>query len=101
MDAVINTAYGGGFLGLGYYVTTRPSTGVYSEATTWALDNWGQYLLACSSKDGKIYEWQLNTSVLPTALTNAPVGNNSMLVTEERFVFALGAGVNPRKVQCC
>ena len=67
VDAVINTAYGGGFWGLGYYGTTRPSTGVYQEATTWALDNWGQYLLACSSKDGKIYEWQLNTSVLPTA----------------------------------
>ena len=101
VNAVINTAFGGGFWGLGLYGTTRPNTGVYQEATTWALDNWGQYLLACSSKDGKIYEWQLNTSVLPTALTNAPVGNNSMLVTEERFVFALGAGGNPRKVQWC
>jgi len=101
VDATINTAYGGGFWGLGFYGTTRPSTGVYSEATTWALDNWGQYLLACSSKDGKIYEWQLDTGVLPTALTNAPVSNNSMLVTEERFVFALGAGGNPRKVQWC
>ena len=101
VNAVINTAFGGGFWGLGLYGTTRPSTGVYQEATTWALDNWGQYLLACSSKDGKIYEWQLNTSVLPTALTNAPVGNNSMLVTEERFLFALGAGGNPRKVQWC
>jgi hypothetical protein len=101
VDAVINTAFGGGFWGLGFYGITRPSTGVYQEATTWALDNWGQYLLACSSKDGKIYEWQLNTSVLPTALTNAPVNNKSMLVTEERFVFALGAGGNPRKVQWC
>ena len=101
VDAAVNVAFGGGFWGLGLYGITRPSTGIYQEATTWALDNWGQYLLACSSKDGKIYEWQLNTSVLPTALTNAPVGNNSMLVTEERFVFALGAGGNPRKVQWC
>jgi len=101
VDATINIAYGGGFWGLGFYGITRPSTGIYQEATTWALDNWGEYLLACSSKDGKIYEWQLNTSVLPTALTNAPVGNNSMLVTEERFIFALGAAGNPRKVQWC
>jgi hypothetical protein len=101
VNAVVNVAFGGGYWGTGMYGITRTSTGVYQEATTWALDNWGQYLLACSSKDGKIYEWQLNTSVLPTALTNAPVSNNSMLVTEERFVFALGAGGNPRKVQWC
>ena len=101
VDASVNVAFGGGFWGLGLYGITRPSTGVYEEATTWALDNWGEYLIACSSTDGKIYEWQLNTSVLPTALTNAPVGNNSMLVTEERFVFALGAGGNPRKVAWC
>jgi hypothetical protein len=55
-------------------------------------------LLACSTKDGKIYEWTLDTAVLPTVLANAPINNKSMLVTEERFVFALGAGNNPRKV---
>lgn len=32
---------------------------------------------------------------------NAPTDNLGMLVTEERFVFALGAGGNPRKVQWC
>jgi hypothetical protein len=39
----------------------------------------------------------------PTALplANAPIDNNSIVVTEERFVFALGAGGNPRKVQWC
>jgi hypothetical protein len=39
----------------------------------------------------------------PTAqpLANAPVDNESVVVTEERFVFALGAGGNPRKVQWC
>jgi len=97
----LNEGYGGGYYGVGAYGVAPISTGIYEEATTWALDTWGQYLLACSSKDGKIYEWQLNTSVLPTALTNAPTGNNSMVVTEERFVFALGAGGNPRKIQWC
>ena len=101
VNASVNVAYGGGFWNNGIYGITRPNTGIYQEATTWALDNFGQNLLACSSKDGKIYEWALNTSVLPTALTNAPVSNNSIVVTEERFVFALGAGGNPRKVQWC
>jgi len=100
-DALINLAYGGGYYGTSYYGREPKTSGVYAEATSWALDTWGEYLLACSSEDGEIYEWQLDTAVLPTALTNAPVSNVSMLVTEERFVFALGAGGNPRKVQWC
>jgi hypothetical protein len=99
LGATKNLGYGGGFHGLGNYGTAPTSSGVYQEATTWSLDTWGEYLLACSSEDGKIYEWTLNTASLPTALTNAPISNASMLVTEERFVFALGAGGNPRKVQ--
>lgn len=101
LDATTNTGFGGGFFGTGNFGTARPSSGIFQEATTWSLDNWGEYLLACSTKDGKIYEWQLNTSVLPTALSGAPTGNRAMVVTEERFVFALGAGGNPRKVQWC
>lgn len=34
-------------------------------------------------------------------ITNAPINNKSQLVTEERFIFALGAGGNSRKVQWC
>jgi len=98
-SAVVITGYGGSYYGTGYYGTKRADAGVYSLATTWALDNWGENLLGCTADDGKIYEWTLDTAVLPTALTNAPVDNRSMLVTEERFVFALGAGGNPRKIQ--
>jgi len=100
-SATQNTGYGGTYYGTGLYGKSRPASGVYDEADTWSLDNWGEYLLACSTSDGKIYEWQLDTAVLPTALTNAPTNNVGMFVTEERFVFALGAGGNPRKVQWC
>jgi hypothetical protein len=34
-----------------------------------------------------------------TVLSNAPTSNRGIVVTEERFLFALGAGGNPRKVQ--
>ena len=34
-------------------------------------------------------------------LTNAPINNKGIVVTEERFIFALGAGGNSRKVQWC
>jgi hypothetical protein len=95
---VLNLGYGGGPYGLFSYGTPRPDTGTVTPATTWSLDNWGEFLLACSNADGKIYEWDLNTANDGVALANAPVSNKGVLVTAERFVFALGAGGNARKV---
>ena len=97
----VNVGYGGGPYGLGTYGTPRSDSGVYAPVTTWSFDTWGEDLIACSSSDGKIYEWGLNPAVLPTAITGAPTDNAAALVTEERFLFALGAGGDPRKVQWC
>ena len=99
LSGAINTGFGGGFYGSTNYGSAPTSSGVYSEATTWSLDTWGEYLLAVSSTDGKLLEWQGNTGVKAQTVSNAPTGNNAMVVTEERFVFCLGAGGNPRKVQ--
>lgn len=100
-DAALNLGYGGGFYGTGYYGTTRPSTGTYSEATSWSLDNWGEYLVGVHYDTGNIVEWQLNPSNVAAVVSNAPTNNLGLIVTEERFLFALGAGDNPRKVQWC
>lgn len=103
VDSQAQNGYGTWLYGQSAYGTPRPqfsSTGVV-PATTWALDNWGEYLLACRNDEGKIYEWQLNTANRAAVVTNAPTGNSSIVVTPERFVFALGAGGNPRKVQWC
>jgi hypothetical protein len=35
------------------------------------------------------------------AIANAPTGNSGLIVTEERFIFALGSGGNPRKISWC
>ena len=99
LNAVSNVGFGGGFYGLGFYGTARADTGNYSEATTWSLDNFGSYLVACSTADGRLLEWPLNTGVDAAPIANAPTDNLGLLVTEERFLFALGAGGNPRKVQ--
>jgi len=101
VNGSLNLGYGGGFYGHGNWSSAPTSSGVYAEATTWSLDTWGEYLMACSSKDGKIYEWQLNTGVVAQVVANAPVNNKGLVVTEERFVFALGAGGNPRKIAWC
>lgn len=100
-NAGINIGYGGNFYGNGYYGTQRESNGVYEEATTWALDTWGEYLVACSVDDGKLYEWQLSSSAVAAVIANAPINNLALVTTAERFLFALGAGGNPRKVQWC
>lgn len=96
---VTNAAYGGGLYGVDTYGTARTETGVPDEATTWTLDNWGEYLIACSYDDGNIYEWQLNTGTPAATIANAPTGCLGAITTYERFLFALGAGGNPRKVQ--
>jgi len=102
-DAATNTGYGGGFYGYGFYGQPIQSSenSVPQEATTWSLDNWGEYLVACHYDDGRLLEWQLNTASNAAPITNAPTDNLGLVVTEERFVFALGAGGNPRKVQWC
>lgn len=100
-DATVNLGYGGGFYGTAAYGIARPDTQNYLPATTWSLDTWGQYLVACSDKDGRLLEWQLNTASDAAPITNAPTGCAGLVVTEERFLFALGAGGNFRKVQWC
>jgi hypothetical protein len=102
-DATTKTGYGYSTYGSFAYGVARPDLGGLIPATTWSLDTWGEYLVACSSADGKLYEWQLGftTPTLAAAITNAPTGNKALLVTAERILFALGAGGNPRKVQWC
>ena len=61
-DAAVNIGYGYGFYGAGTYGTPRPDTGNIVEATTWSIDNWGEYLVACSTADGDLIEWQLDAT---------------------------------------
>ena len=102
-DAILKTGYGYSDYGKFSYGVARPDLGSITPATTWSMDTWGEYLIACSNADGKLYEWQLGftTPTLAAVITNAPTSNKAVLVTAERIMFALGAGGNPRKVQWC
>lgn len=71
------------------------------DPATWSLDTWGQYLVGCSSADGALYEWQLDTGTPAAALSNAPSGCQSLVVTDERFIFAIGAGGEARRIEWC
>lgn len=94
----ISVGYGTGTYGSGTYGTSRANN-TYTEVNTWSLDNWGEYLVACSTGDGRLLEWDLNTANNAAAISNAPTNCTGLLVTEERIMFALGAGGNPRKIQ--
>lgn len=98
VDATGFTGYGGSTYGTGLYGLPSQEATDITPATTWCLENWGQYLLAMTPYDGKIYEWQLDGATPAAVLSNAPTGCSGMMVTEERFVFAFGAGTNPRNV---
>lgn len=103
-DAAANSGYGGGAYGSGYYgqAIQQSDDSVLQEATTWSLDNFGEDLVACHYDDGRILIWDSSaTPATASALTNAPTENLGLVVTEERFIFALGAGGNSRKVQWC
>jgi hypothetical protein len=102
-DAVSKLGYGYGTYGSFAYGVARPDLGSLTPAATWSMDTWGEYLVACSDADGKLYEWQLGFSspTLAAAITNAPTSCAAVMTTAERFVFALGASGNPRLVKWC
>jgi len=102
-DAATKTGYGYSTYGNFAYGVARPDTGTVTPATTWSLDTYGENLVACSDADGKLYEWPLGftTPTPAAAITNAPTGCAALLSTAERFLFALGAGGNPRLVKWC
>lgn len=90
--------YGLGPYGVGLYGVSTPATGTVVPATNWTLDNFGTFLIACANTDGVLYFWD-NTTPTATAIPGAPTGNKAVLVTDERFVFALGAAGSNSLVQ--
>lgn len=100
-DATQNLGFGGGTYGTGDYGVQRPANAAFLPATVWSLDAWGQTLVACSDTDGKIYQWSLVTSTPAAVVSGAPTGNAAIVVTEQGFLLALGAGADGRKLQWC
>lgn len=99
VDASNLTGFGNNVYGTSYYGISRPEGDTQDPATTWSLDTFGENLIACSSDDGKVYQWELDALQDAAVVANAPVDNTAIIVTEERFLFCLGAGGNSKKVQ--
>jgi hypothetical protein len=85
------------------YGDARSQSGLVLQAGYFSFDNWGEDLIFTFSKDGKIYKWSPDSAggtpdTIGTAVTNAPTGNLSALVTNERHLVAIGSSDDPRKV---
>lgn len=100
-DNQVNTGYGGGVYGYDSYGTPRTAQNIVNFATTWSFDNFGEFLVAVQSQDGRLFYWDLLTAtavpVVATAGTT-PINNRGVIVTDERFVFLLQAGGNRRRI---
>lgn len=105
-----NADAGGGDYGLGLYGANlygegkAPLAATLTEADTWQLDAFGDVLVACCTKGGRIYVWTGDTgSAAVVAGGSSPEPNRGVVITPERFVVALGAGdgtdIDVRKVQ--
>jgi len=94
-------AYGAGLYGGGAYGAGAVTSAMH-DADVWTLDSFGDYLLATSPSDSKLYIW-LGVPANPaipvdmSAATGAPTGLDAVAVTPERFIFALGTA-NQRRV---
>jgi hypothetical protein len=84
--------YGIGNYGAGFYGLANASSGV-SQARIWAMDHWGEDLVA-SPTGGGIYYWDPASGAVPAAVVSmtAPLYNNWILVVPEvQILVALGA----------
>jgi hypothetical protein len=91
-----SSPYGQGPYGSGTY--GKGSTlGVRFEADSWQLDNFGSHLIGVCSSDAVLVEWDGDPAHLAAMPDGAP-DCRGIVVTPERFLFALGAFGNVRKI---
>lgn len=98
---LISLKQGGGW-GIGTWGTGTWGTSRQSSFKTfpryWALDKYGQNLLALPS-GGKLYYWDVTVGGRALAVANAPDNCLSMFVSNDRHVIILGAGGDRMKIQ--
>ena len=69
VSSIPGFGYGAGLYGDANYGDAR-ATSLLIELTTWSMDNWGEYLVACSSTDGRVVEYELGVTGGSNLVTN-------------------------------
>lgn len=94
--------YGSGNYGAGNYGEGDPAQSAVTEAGSWQIDTFGNFLVGVHNIDGQLVFWDTVASlaVEPTATSGSvPVSNVGVVVTPERFVVVLGANGDDRLLQ--
>lgn len=98
--AATKTGFGAGAYGDGKYGASVPIA--VDSVGQWSMDNFGRYLVAVHSQDGRLFSWDPTAATTKAAVvTNAPIDNTLVVVTDERMVMVLGGKNNPRRVKWC
>lgn len=64
---------------------------IFSPFAYWSFGNWGEDVILTANSDGRLFYYDTSApTTAPTVIADAPTGNNSVLVTEERHVMAIG-----------
>jgi hypothetical protein len=97
-DASVQYGFGTGPFGEETFGTPRPDTGARLEASAWMLRSWLGRLVGCMAADGGLHEWDQDTGHRAAIIPGAPTGCLGLHVTQDRFLEALGASGDPRKI---
>lgn len=98
-DSLRGAGYGGGLYGVDAYGTPRAFTGNELEAAFWTFDSWGEIVIGSYSANGVMYEYAAGEDKF-TPVANAPTCR-SVIVTDERYIFAIGANGEPASIKWC
>lgn len=99
VDSILGPGYGAGAYGQENYGTQRTTAGIELDAATWSMDTFGQDWVGCLTSDQKLYEYNVGTGTV-AQIANSPTAL-AVMVTNEDYVLALGAGGAGRKIQWC
>jgi len=97
VSSTTSFGFGTGGYGIGGY-GQNGSIGITMPPRVWSLAKYGQQLLA-SPYGGTIYIWDPTIGGRAYPMYNAPSACLAMLVTPERFVFAIGNTTNYMQLQ--
>lgn len=93
----VTTGYGAGLYGVGLYGVSGTSSNGRSYPRMWFADRYGDKLFTTAGNQTGIYEWDGNTSIAPTLITNAPTAVNYTFVSNNILV-TLGAGGTENRI---
>ena len=88
----VSGGYGTFTYGTSTYGTARPAPSpIFSPYAYWTFGSWGEDGILTANSDGRLFYYTTSTpTVAPIVISGAPTGNNSVLVTNERHVMAIG-----------